>query len=233
MQLRATSVTSGLQAIIFDHDGTILDTESAEYESVRRVWHDYGLSFLPERWAHVIGTVSGDPWIDELARELGRSIDRDEIYRRARRYNAEALESVDARPGIRELVATAAAAGIPMAIASNAPVSWIERRVGPLGFYDAFDYVIGVDTASAPKPDPAPFAEACMALGVDPRFTVAIEDSNTGVASAVAAGCFTLACPGPLTLGHDLSAAHVIVDSHTEVTLGWLSAQLAAWHTAG
>jgi len=71
--------------------------------------------------------------------------------------------------------------------------------------------VAAVDTVGAPKPAPAPYLEACAALGADPARSVAFEDSSTGVASAVAAGLFTVACPHGLTGTHDLSEADLVV----------------------
>lgn len=159
--------------------------------------------------------------------EYGRAIDHDEIYRRQRRYNAEHLAGVDSRPGVRELVLAAADADVPLAVASNAPVWWIETRLDSLGLRGFFRHLVGVDVASKPKPDPAPFIEACDLLDVDPRASVAIEDSSVGVRAAVASGCLTVACPGPLTVGHDLSAAHLVVESHHDITLARLADALA------
>ncbi len=223
MQLREVFVTPLPAAIVFDLDGTIIDTESAEFSAVQRVWADHGIDFPESRWAHVIGLPANEPWIATLEAEFGQSIDHEEIYQRQRQYNAEYLAGVDARPGVRELIAAATEAGLPLAVASNAPTWWIERRLDALDLRVSFSHLIGVDIAAAAKPDPAPFRQACLALGVSPAQSVAIEDSSVGVRSAVAAGLFTVACPGPLTLGHDLSSAHWIVDSHHEITLETLA----------
>ncbi len=129
---------------------------------------------------------------------------------------------------MRELVDEAGRAGIPLAVASNAPLWWIEHRLDGVGLRASFELLIGIDIASAAKPDPAPFRMACQALGVDPGRSVAIEDSAVGVRSAVAAGCVTVACPGPLTLGHDVSAAHWVVASHREITFPALARVMGA-----
>ena len=226
MQLREVFVTPLPAAIVFDLDGTIIDTESAEFSAVQRVWADHGIDFPESRWAHVIGLPANEPWIAALEAEVGHPLDHQEIYQRQRRYNTEYLAGVDARPGVRELIAAATAAALPLAIASNAPTWWIERRLESLDLLGSFSHLIGVDIAAAPKPDPAPFRQACQALGVSPAQAVAIEDSSVGVRSAVAAGLFTVGCPGPLTLGHDLSVAHWLVDSHHEITLSALGARL-------
>ena len=92
--------------------------------------------------------------------------------------------------------------------------------------------ISSVDVASRPKPDPAPFREACEILGARPDHSVAFEDSTTGTASAVAAGLFTIVCPGPLTVGHDLGLAHLIVTSHEELSLTSMCAAFEEWSNA-
>ena len=77
------------------------------------------------------------------------------------------------------------------------------------------------------KPHPEPFLAACARLRARPERSVAFEDSTTGVASAVAAGLYTVACPGPLTVGHDVTAADLVVASLEEVTLGSLQTAMA------
>ena len=78
-----------------------------------------------------------------------------------------------------------------------------------------------------PGDQPEPFLAACARVGARPDHAVAFEDSATGVASAVAAGLFTVACPGPLTAGHDISAADLVVNSLEDVTLAALETALA------
>ena len=114
-----------------------------------------------------------------------------------------------------------------MAVASNSPGYWVAERLIALELHTHLPVIISLDVSSHPKPDPAPFAQACAALGADPRRSVAFEDSSVGVRSAVAAGLYTIACPNPLTVGHDLSAAARIIDAHTEITLADLAAAVA------
>jgi HAD superfamily hydrolase (TIGR01509 family) len=130
--------------------------------------------------------------------------------------------ALHARDGIVALIEQAANAGVPMAVASNSPESWVRERLIALELAHHLPVMITFDTASRPKPDPAPFLEACAALGGDPALSVAFEDSVTGVTAAVAAGLFTVACPNPLTRNHDLSAADRIIGTHAEVTLAEL-----------
>ena len=106
-----------------------------------------------------------------------------------------------------------------MAIASNSPHDWVEARLAHLALRHHMTVLISIDVASLPKPHPEPYLEACAALGAEPGLSIAFEDSATGVTSALAAGLYTVACAGPLTLGHDLSRAHRVIESHCEISL--------------
>lgn len=206
-------------ALIFDLDGTIVDTETVEYEAIRTVWAQHGAEYSATRYAEVVGTIVGAAWLDELEAEIGRSIDRAALRATHRETHRRLTQALEPRDGIIALIEEAAATGVPMAIASNAPRWWVDARVAALGLSDSLPVLVTLDESSAPKPDPAPFAEACAALGADPRASVAFEDSVTGVRSALAAGLYTVACAGPLSLGHDLSEADRVITSHTEVSL--------------
>jgi HAD superfamily hydrolase (TIGR01509 family) len=177
----------------------------------------------------VIGTASGaGAWIDDLEMAVGSPVDRGAARSMHRAVHSRLTGELQPRDGIVALIEEAATAGVPMAIASNSPRWWVMARVEAAGLLDVFASIVSVDDSSAPKPDPAPYREACLALGALPSRSVAFEDSSTGVRSARAAGLYTIACAGPLTLGHDLSAAHRVITSHTEITLTELASALRA-----
>jgi HAD superfamily hydrolase (TIGR01509 family) len=139
-----------------------------------------------------------------------------------RRMTAE----LEPRDGIVALIEEAALAGVSMAVASNSPRWWVQARVEAVGLAPHFSSIVSLDDSSAPKPDPAPFREACAALVADPARSIAFEDSATGVRSARAAGLYVVACAGPLTRGHDLSDAHRVIGSHAEISLAELALAL-------
>lgn len=94
-------------------------------------------------------------------------------------------------PGAEDLLAECRSAGVPVALVSNSWRVLVQAVLTEKGI--AFDAVITGDEASATKPDPAPYLQACAELGVRPDRAVAIEDSLTGLTSAQRAGCVTLA----------------------------------------
>jgi HAD superfamily hydrolase (TIGR01509 family) len=216
---------SAVEALVFDLDGTIADTESVEYDAIRRVWADHGIDYPIERWSQVVGQAWSPSWVTELADEAGADPDASRAAKRA--YHDELLAALVLRPGVAALIAAAGDADIPLAIASNSDSGWVEGVLEQLGLLSHFLAVTTIDRVAQGKPHPEPFLAACRRLGARPERSVAFEDSATGVASAVAAGLYTVACPGPLTVGHDVGAADLVVSSLEAVTLASLAAAVA------
>ncbi len=217
-----------ISAFVFDFDGTILDTETAEFESVRRVFADHNLE-VDEAWFHAhVGATQGPNWLDELAQRLDRPIDRSELFRRQRAYNADVVTELAILPGIEALLA----ADIPKAIASNSGGSWVVDHLARLGLDRYFSAVVTVDHVVRGKPHPEPYLAACAALGADPFLAVAFEDSAAGVRSAVAAGLFTVGCAGPMSRHHDLSEADWVVGSLHEVDVTELARRVGERHAS-
>ena len=206
-------------AIVFDLDGTIVDTESVEFESTRLVWAAHNAEYTLGHFEHAIGTTTGPDWVSELASALDTELDHPLLHEQRQRHRLEMLSKLRPREGIVALVQGAVRAGIALGVASNSPLWWVQERLRHSNLDQYMQVMVALDTSSAPKPHPAPFLEACAALGARPAHSVAIEDSAPGVRSARAAGLFTIGCPGPLTRNHDLSAADLVVASHVEIDL--------------
>jgi putative hydrolase of the HAD superfamily len=215
-------------ALVFDLDGTIVDTETPEFEAIRAVWNRHGREYTIEQFAKYVGTPAGTVgWLDDLLAVAEGPVDIGAAIELRRAVHRQMTDDLEPRAGIVALIEEASAAGVPMAVASNSPAWWVRERLAALELAHHLPVMITIDTATRPKPDPAPYAEACAALGAEPARTVAFEDSSTGVRSAIAAGLYTVACPNALTTAHDLSAAHRLVDAHTEIRLADLAAAVA------
>jgi HAD superfamily hydrolase (TIGR01509 family) len=214
-------------ALVFDFDGLICDTESVEYEAVRRVWREHGADLALEAWLPSVGAVAPD-WVAELEAEIGRRLDRDALVAARRAHGAELVAGLAMLPGVLALLDEARDKGVPCGLASNSPAVWVEGHVERLGLARYFDVAVTADRVSRPKPDPEPYLLAVDALGAAPADAVALEDSVIGVTSARQAGLFTVAVPGPMSAHHDLSGADLVVASLAEVTLEQLGAGLAA-----
>ncbi len=181
-------------AVLWDMDGTLVDTEPYWIEA-----------------EHAIVAEHGGTWNDEFAHQLvGNDLmvsaqfirDHSPITWEPERIVEELLERVVLqvrehvpwRPGARELLTDLRAAGVPNALVTMSWRSLADAVVSALPD-GAFDVVVTGDEVEHGKPHPEPYHVAARLLGVDPARCVAIEDSPTGVRSAVAAGVPTLAVP--------------------------------------
>ena len=217
-----------MQALVFDFDGLILDTETSLFTATAAVFDDHGVHLDAAWWAtEILGTSDHPHWTDMLAERLGRPLDDLEELMAARnlRYH-ESLAAEAVRPGVVELLAEAAEHGVPCAVASSSPREWVEGHLERLELADRF---VGVRTRDdvepgRTKPKPDLFLAACTAAGADPARSVALEDSPNGVAAARAAGMKVVGVAAGLTSELPLDGADLVVPSLAEVTFEGLVA---------
>jgi HAD superfamily hydrolase (TIGR01509 family) len=197
--------------LVFDFDGTILDTEEPVYRSWAELWQDHGHVIERAEWQATIGTDGVfDPWT-ELERRVGGPLDPAlHDQRRARRDELQRAHGP--RGGVIEWLDEAARLGVPVGIASSSPRSWVADHLARLDLLDRFAVLSCCDADVPPKPDPTSYRLACAGLGADPARSVAVEDSPNGVKAATRAGLFTVAMPHGLTADLDFTAADLVVD---------------------
>jgi HAD superfamily hydrolase (TIGR01509 family) len=216
---------SRLAAVVFDFDGIIMDSETPEFESHRRVFERYGASLTTDEWCHQIGIwndAQNERWFRELCRRCSNAPDAGTFLAEKHRIFDQVAPREPMR-GVRELLMELSAARIPAAIASSSSTSWIARATRRIGLERLFAAIVTGDDVARRKPAPDIYLEAARRLGVDPARTVAIEDSAPGIAAARAAGMATVAIPHWLTEGHDLSGADLQVAHAGELTVARLT----------
>jgi HAD superfamily hydrolase (TIGR01509 family) len=212
---------SRLAAVVFDFDGIVMDSETPEFESHRRVFEQYGAALSTDEWCDQIGIwndAQDERWFRELCSRCSNAPDAGTFLAEKRRVFDEVAPHQPMR-GIRELLMELATARIPAAIASSSSASWIARATERIGVDRLFAAVVTGDDVARRKPAPDIYLEAARRLGVDPALAVAIEDSAPGIAAARAAGMATVAIPHWLTEKHDLSGADLRVAHAGELTL--------------
>lgn len=216
-----------IAAIVFDFDGTIVDTEIPAFDSVAEMFAARSHELDRHRWVSFIGTRvdAFDDALTRLAASTGESYA--DLYAHAVQRHRMLTDQAKARPGVVDLVAECRSLGIPLAVATSASRRWVETHLDRLGLLGAFDTIVPAEEVENHKPHPEPYLTACARLGAIPTRCVAIEDSPTGVLSAAAAGLLTLGVPGPLTAHLELHGADVVLDSLAAVTVGWLGRTLA------
>lgn len=209
-----------LQAIVFDFDGLILDTEWSVYQSIAEVYSDHGHQLDLDWWRTIVGTIGGGDWSQRLEALVGESLDHDALNDRSIRRHHELVDQMEPLPGVAALIDAAHAEGIRLAVASSSMTRWLERNLARVGLVSRFDALCGRDVVGGrAKPDPDVYLAAVDATGVGADEAVAIEDSPHGVAAAKAAGLACVAVPNRITAPGDFSAADLVVDSLASLTL--------------
>jgi len=213
------------KAIVFDYDGTIVDTERVVYACWRGVFRDHGIDLPLSDWIHAVGAASDavDPYA-MLCQRLGRPVDRSAVESRRRTLEKELLAKEPLRPGIAGLIQEAKHRGLKIAVASNSPYPWVARGLSSYGLVHLFDAVCTPDDGVPPKPDPALYLLAAERLGVTPVEAIAIEDSPHGAAAAMAAGLFCVVVPSELTRDREFPPGCAVKDSLEGMSVDELAA---------
>ncbi len=211
-------------AVLFDMDGTLVDSEKLWDVALQELAKEYGGELSVDARQSIIGTAMAES-MRILHDDLGQPERDPEIS--AAWINARILElfrtGLRWRPGAFDLLRAVRAAEIPTALVTSSPRALVEIALDTLG-RDNFDTVVAGDEVVAAKPHPEPYLTAARLLGVPIERCVAIEDSPTGVASALASGAAVLAVPAEVALPSTVGVHQV--ESLTGVDLALLAALL-------
>jgi HAD superfamily hydrolase (TIGR01509 family) len=213
-----------LQAVLFDMDGVLVNSEplwfQAETEVMARLggsWHEgdqhalvggsmaVTVAFLLGKGTRRVDPAVVESWLTQSMIEM------------------LATRPLPVMPGARELVTEVAAAGLPYGLVTSSERVIMDAVLA--GFGPAFPVTICAEDVSVCKPDPEGYLLAAEKLAVDPRRCVVIEDSRNGVAAAEAAGCVVVAVPGIVPVPR--VPGRVVVESLTELSVGRLRAEVA------
>ena len=207
-------------AIIFDFDGTILDTETPEFDAWQEVYHSYGAELDAAVYAQVIGTTDAT-WSPEshLASLLGRPLDPDLLLADQHDRFERRIDAAAPRPGVLAWLDEARDLGLRVGLASSSSAAWVSRFLTRLGLADRFSAVATRERVALSKPDPELYRVALSDLGVTAADAVAVEDSPNGVAAAKSAGLFCVAVPNPMTAGFSLARADLRLSSLADMSL--------------
>lgn len=195
-------VLQPLAAVLFDMDGTLVDSEKVWAVGLHELAVRHGGVLSESARVAMVGTSTresmvvlhadiGQPWRDPVA---------DSQWLDARMLDLFA-EGLQWMPGARELLLAVRASGLATALVTNTPRALVDVALHTIGRH-FFDVVVCGDEVVRTKPDPAPYLAAVAGLGVEPGACVVIEDSPAGVASAVRTGCSVLAIPHHVPVTH-------------------------------
>jgi HAD superfamily hydrolase (TIGR01509 family) len=191
---RDSGVVTDIEALLIDMDGTIVDSEPYWIEAEHQLVEEFGGTWGPEDAHSLVGSDLLDSAV-VLRERGGVQLEPHALVERLLDGVVDKCrEHLPWRPGARELLLSARAAGIPCVLVT---MSW--RRLADVVLAESpagvFVGSITGDEVANGKPAPDAYVAAAALVGADPTRCLAIEDSPTGVASALAAGCRTIAVP--------------------------------------
>ncbi|MDF3291678.1 HAD family hydrolase [Streptomyces silvisoli] len=188
-----------LAAVLFDMDGTLVDTEDVWWQAVADTASDLGYRLSGRDLPDVLGRPV-EHTADHLLRVTGTDRERAALAAELDGRFAELVGSdIRPRPGALALLDALRAQRLTTALVSASPRRVVDMVLRVLG-RDRFAVTVSADDTPRTKPAPDPYLAAARQLGVDPAHCVAVEDTPTGVASAEAAGCQVLAVPSAVPI---------------------------------
>ena len=201
------------EAVVFDMDGLMLDSERAINDCMARASIELGHDLPDSLWLQMIG--GGDGLCRRLlAERIGDDATIELLARTEALYDVVADAGIDHRPGIVDLLDWLVARGIPRAVATSTRRPLAMRKLAAAGLLPYFDAVCTSSDVAAPKPAPDVYLLAASKLGIEPARCLVLEDSPTGVRAALAAGMTPVQVPDMLVpdaaaraLGHRIVAS--------------------------
>ena len=226
-----------IDALVFDMDGLLLDTEVLARRALREAGRELGID-IPEALSAAMIGVAADGCRVLLVEHHGEAVPAEQLFAAsAQRLEAQvAAGALRVKPGVPEILDRAERLRLPKAVATSTGRAKALRHLRAVGIDARFDAIVTRDDVARGKPHPDLYLHAARALRVDPARGLALEDSYNGVRAARAAGMAVVMVPDLLPPTPEMAAlAQAIVADLHAVARG-LSARPeggAAWHVAG
>ena len=188
--------TDKIKAVIFDLDGTLLDTEKLLVKYWCRAANELGFPMTSEQALRIRSLTHR--LVPPLFREwFGESCDYMKIRARRMELMQEHIDryGLDVKPGAAELLSYLGEKGYLRAVATATDIERAGRLLRTAGLYDSFDRIISASMVEWGKPKPDIYIYAAKQLGLKPQECIAVEDSPNGIISASDAGCLTIMVP--------------------------------------
>lgn len=209
---------SPFSAVIFDMDGTLLDTEPLYRDAMHQACVDLGYEMTGELHAAQIG-IPHDMSTRIMLQAFGEDFPMD-LYNE---YTNKAMkvmtaDGVAVKAGARELLAELNARNIPAAVATSTSSPTAPDRLKQAGLYDQFAAIVTRTDVTNGKPHPEPFLLAAERIGIDPKTCIALEDSHNGIRSAHSAGMMAIMVPDLLRPNAEIEElCHAVMDTLHDV----------------
>lgn len=199
------SGTRQFNAVCWDHDGVLVDTEYLFFEATREAFEQVGKELSCDDWC--ADYLAQGKSTASIAVERGLSQLEAEALAvgRNKRYKIKLTCSPPLRPGVEKTLQLIR--DVPMALVTGSTREQLNLIHRERSILDYFSTIISREDYSKAKPDPEPYLKAAAALGIRPEHCLAVEDSGRGLASAIAAGMKCIVIPTKLTASQDFGLA--------------------------
>jgi HAD superfamily hydrolase (TIGR01509 family) len=215
-----------VQAIIFDFDGLLMDTESTSFLSWQYEWNQWGLTLEAAGFfVNHGGDVTEDRYA-MLAAAVGPRFDRAVSHRRREAYREKLNEHLDLADGLKGWLDEAVSLELRLAVASSSPLDWLTAHLGRVGVLDWFDVLAGGDEVRQHKPAPDVYQLALSRLSLRGAAALAVEDTAHGVTAAHSAGMRCIAIPNPFVAPEHVRHADLVLSSASQLGLATALRQL-------
>jgi len=216
-----------LRAVIFDVDGTLVDSERHGHRvAFNRAFEEFDLPYVWDEitYGELLHTTGGQRRIEGYLAGQGVPEDgRADLARKLHVRKTELLEQlvddgvIEVRPGVARVLEELGAGGVALAVGTIGSRRWVERLLRRMLPDVRWDVVVAGDDVTARKPDPEVFTLALEGLDLGgPAGAVIVEDSGEGLAAARAAGVSCAVVVNGYTVDHDLAGADLVVDGFGE-----------------
>ena len=214
-----------MNAVIFDMDGVLVDSEPAFWEALNDVLAPTGKRIEWEQYQHLLGASVSTTWAAVLEM-LG--LDAEDVQPYVDRYEDTLLDVLrrprPLLPGVDALIRELNGRGVPIGLATSSRRAWVEALLGAAGLpLETFGAIAWRETVAKSKPAPDLYLKAAELLDVPPERCIAIEDTPAGIASAQAAGMYAVQSRAASTAFPPIEDADLVIDTLEEFSLAMLS----------
>lgn len=212
------------QAIIFDLDGTLIDSERVSFEEFKTLCAEFGKEFTAAQHTLLMGR-SREANNRRFREEFNIPVTDEQMELIHQRIRARMIGSGEAalKPGVRDFLQSLSSAGYRLGVATASAPAYRESILTSCGIIDFFDGFVSGEEVAKPKPAPDIYLAVAQKFGVDPSRCLAVEDGLAGVESGRAAQMDVLGIRDRLFF-YDLPGAKRVIDSFTEIAIDDIAA---------